>query len=279
MKVTLISGALVVGMAMSLFSCVNQTERDLSDPALGQEPETAITKAEAIEGLSSLLRSWCSSELRSGDTSYGSHARMLAQLSHYDPDQVQTVRSGLNTSTRSAAGADTYHDPQPEASEESTHILHLVNFDGGGYAVVSADKRIPSFVLAVVDEGSIRESDFVSADSLYTEADIQEEMPDFKLYNDTLNDFYSMSGNRAYVNAELYRYASSYAPASCEISEPSHHDDSDRSRRSTITIMKACPTTIAMATIILGTPIPSLSMETGTTTLPPKNGSLKKKSP
>lgn len=68
------------------------------------------------------------------------------------------------------------------ATNISDTILYLVNFENNeGYAILAADKRIPSPIIAITESGSISTDDFnFKPDSI----------KGFKLYNDTLNDYY-----------------------------------------------------------------------------------------
>lgn len=221
--------ASVVTLCVLFTSCQDQIGQDI--PLVPEDEmeilsETEISREEALENLKGVLQSWCQSELRSGDEAYSIHSRMLAQLSDYDVRKVRTVTTN-DHSMRSASKADNKQSSSYTSEEQDPRLMHLVNFDEGGYAVVSADRRIPSFVLAVVDEGSITEQDFHVADSIYTEEDIRKEIPDFKLYNDTIGDFYSMSATRQMVNQELYAYAYNYAASDCYIDESNPYDPYD----------------------------------------------------
>jgi hypothetical protein len=68
------------------------------------------------------------------------------------------------------------------ATSISDTILYLVNFENDeGYAILAADKRIPSTVIAITESGSISAEDFnFKPDSI----------KGFKLYNDSVNDYY-----------------------------------------------------------------------------------------
>lgn len=206
--------SLLTASLLSVVACDDQVSSEVTQETPCQVEvlsETDIPKEEALENLADLLSPWCRSELRSGDNAYEKHARMLAQLTDYDLRKVKTIRSGHNLRSNSE-GSNSSGD-----HKTSTQLMHLVNFDEGGYAVVSADRRIPSVVLAVVDDGTISEGDFAAADSVIREEDIREEIPDFHLYNDTIGDFYSMAVSRRMVNAELYAYASAYTSSqSCD---------------------------------------------------------------
>lgn len=225
--------ASVAALCVLFTACQDQIGQDIP-----QVPEdemevlsgTEISREEALENLKGVLQSWCQSELRSGDEAYSIHSRMLAQLSDYDVRKVRTVTTN-DPNMRSASQADNTKSSSYTSEEQDPRLMHLVNFDGGGYAVVSADRRIPSFVLAVVDEGCITEQDFHAADSIYTEEDIRKEIPDFKLYNDTIGDFYSMSATRQMVNQELYAYAYNYASSDCYIDESDPYDPDMGHRR------------------------------------------------
>lgn len=227
--------AFVAALCVLFTSCqdhVGQDSPQVTEEEMENLSETEISREEALENLKGVLQSWCQSELRSGDEAYSTHSRMLAQLTDYDVRKVRTVTTN-DHSMRSASKADNKQSSSYTSEQQDPRLMHLVNFDEGGYAVVSADRRIPSFVLAVVDEGCITEQDFHTADSLYTEEDIRKEIPDFKLYNDTIGDFYSMSATRQMVNQELYAYAHSYAASGCYIDESNPYDpyDPDRGHR------------------------------------------------
>jgi hypothetical protein len=78
------------------------------------------------------------------------------------------------------------------ASEDP--VLYLVNFENEeGYAVLAADSRISSSVLAVVETGSVSPSDFDEGDYEPYDSSINygyEELENFSLYNAEFDDYY-----------------------------------------------------------------------------------------
>ncbi len=75
---------------------------------------------------------------------------------------------------------------------DDTDLLYVVNFeDNNGYAVLSADMRVPAVVLALVDEGCVSLDDFsMSENSVITEDMIREEIEGFSFYDAEEDDIY-----------------------------------------------------------------------------------------
>lgn len=80
------------------------------------------------------------------------------------------------------------------ASESNEPLLYLVNFENDeGYAVLAADNRISSPVLAVVESGNISASDFIDGDYAPYDSSIDygyEDLENFNLYNAEEDDYY-----------------------------------------------------------------------------------------
>ncbi|MDO4770890.1 hypothetical protein [Porphyromonas sp.] len=87
--------------------------------------ETTIPKEEALQELRDLLSSWSRDGLRSEGEGFA-YKRMLADLEDYNLSKIKTVPGGGNSLR---AEGDTI--------ERNENLLHLVNFDEGGYAVLS----------------------------------------------------------------------------------------------------------------------------------------------
>ena len=84
-------------------------------------------------------------------------------------------------------------------------MFYLVNFEKeNGYAVLSADKRLPDPVLCIVDEGSISVEDF-NNNQVFSEDTIRNYIPDFKLYDSETDDYYiGRVENRNRNNSHLF---------------------------------------------------------------------------
>lgn len=193
-----------------LFSCSFDSEYlpDASSEVVDVEviSETTIPKEEALQELKNLLSSWSSDGLRSEGQGFA-YKRMLADLENYNLSKIKTVPGGGNSLR---AEGDTI--------ERNENLLHLVNFDEGGYAVLSADKRIPATVLAIVENGDVDINDFIIQDSLLTEKKMQELDSNFKFYNDSVKDSYvaSRRDDHLTVNEMIYSYARAYADFPCD---------------------------------------------------------------
>jgi hypothetical protein len=66
-------------------------------------------------------------------------------------------------------------------------VLYLVNFDDGGFAVLSADVRIPASIIAITDNGSINSSDFLKDYGVFNPDD---ELDGFQLYDPVTGETY-----------------------------------------------------------------------------------------
>lgn len=75
-------------------------------------------------------------------------------------------------------------------TNNNEEMLYIVNFDNEeGYAVLSADERIPDQVLSIIEEGSLFDDDFLKS-VFMTQEEIQEEIEGFEYYNSEEDDTY-----------------------------------------------------------------------------------------
>jgi hypothetical protein len=97
------------------------------------------------------------------------------------------------------------------ASEDP--LLYLVNFENEeGYAILAADDRISSSVLAVVETGSVSLNDFEADDYDAYDSSINygyEELENFSLYNAEFDDYY-VASTESSVNP-TFQYMMRYA--------------------------------------------------------------------
>lgn len=182
-------------------------------PEAYNEPEilspSDIPAEEALQDLISTLEDWSENSLRSAEGI--KIARMLKSTRHTEVSAVKAVYT-RDSSLRDASGRSN--------AKNSHRLMHLVNFDGGGYAVLSADRRIPSSILAIVDEGSVSEADFLPIEEPEGEITLEQlmkEEPGFVFYNDSAKD--CCVATQMYLNRHpqrmLYAYASAYAGEDC----------------------------------------------------------------
>lgn len=122
----------------------------------------------------------------------------LIQLVSQMPESP-SVRSGNKVSFKNKLSGITVKDIaqvslspiMTKGGEQVETNMYLVNFDeknGGGYAMLAADKRAGATVLALVEKGNVKPEDFKGR--LVTEADIQKEIPGFKFYDKEKDDYY-----------------------------------------------------------------------------------------
>ncbi len=74
-------------------------------------------------------------------------------------------------------------------------LLHVVNFNDGGFSILSADKRIGEPVLIVAEKGELRLEDFLfenSMEIIYTD---DQDTTEFKFYNPIDDDYYVAACN------------------------------------------------------------------------------------
>lgn len=167
---------------IGVFSCC--TDKDLNvENEIAKQPtiETKasnpyfISKEEAIGELKLFLRNLNKEQSSRAQSSIGKKLSFLENLNLSD---VETVQLNVKGIASRATRNDSLED-----------FFHLVNFDEG-YAVLSADKRVPSVVLACAEEGNISTADFQAIDSVVTIEDVRKELPDFPGFHDKENDHY-----------------------------------------------------------------------------------------
>ncbi len=194
-----------------------QDPEEVKQEGIVEYPYT-ISKEEAVDQLISTLKSWETADLRaSGSSKYSSFIRDLKSI---DLNSVYTVTTCPTLRSQSSNSSS----PTSETREE---LVHLINFDDGGYAVASADRRIPSSILAVVDEGQIDPMDFKPLDSLITEKMVRQDIPSFRFFNDTITDCYSGLPADKVSAGLMYDYALAYVKRACsfEVDDGSHRRD------------------------------------------------------
>lgn len=133
-----------------------------------------IQKENALRSLVQIARQLDDQNLlRAGEPSF------LDRLSSITEADLEVVD---NSSTLRAA-----------STGRTEEMFYLVNFDrdaGGGYAVLSADERIPDPVLCIIEEGSISVEDFEPQTQVYSEDTIRNYVPEFRLYDSVADDYY-----------------------------------------------------------------------------------------
>lgn len=84
-------------------------------------------------------------------------------------------------------------------------LLYVINFkDGQGYALISADKRISDDIIAVTEQGSASEEDFISSDEELTPAENDDLA--VEVYNDMVESG-ALAQTTGTINRECLRYA------------------------------------------------------------------------
>lgn len=158
-----------------LFSCTNELEvieMQLEDE-LNTINEFIILQENAIANLEDLLLVV--------DTEEDAVSRSLGQGKLRRIKNIETLNNQMEN-TRSSA-----NDVNP--------LFYLVNFeDDQGYAILAADKRISSPVLALVETGSISPDDFANGEYEPYDSSIDygyEELENFNLYDEEEDDYYA----------------------------------------------------------------------------------------
>lgn len=151
-------------------------------------------------------------------------------------DEEVTVRSGESkTSLKSKLQNITINDVMSishvglRSANTNQEMLYLINFDDeSGYAVLSADERIPDEVLAITEQGSLSNEDFFGL-HLLTEEERQEEIEGFEYFDSEENDIYAGMSEPDNINY-ICQYMVDYAEYGIE-----HYDDGGVSANYTYT--------------------------------------------
>lgn len=69
-------------------------------------------------------------------------------------------------------------------------LLYIVNFEDGGFSVLSADKRLSEPVLIIAEDGELSIEDFLFDYSLETTYTDEQDTTEFKFYNPIDDDYY-----------------------------------------------------------------------------------------
>lgn len=161
--------------AVLLYSCTPKHDINVNNPespvsVSRTENPYLVSKEEAFKNLVQIVNGLEPISSRS----VNSLKDRLSDISVKDLEVVDNSSTVLSTRT-----------------SKTEEMFYLVNFkDSCGYAVLSADKRLPDPVLCIVDEGSISVKDFEHNVLRSSEDSIRKYVPDFKLYDSNIDDYY-----------------------------------------------------------------------------------------
>lgn len=158
-----------IALAFTCFGCLCSCSSDL--PVLPQSVSSpcdySISLESALASLDDLMADINPYQTK-GDSYY------------FDIGNVFSVKKQLTKSTPTLDSIELKADT----------LLHIVNFVDGGFAVLSADKRISEPVLIVAEEGELSVEDFLFEDlseTIYTD---EQDTTKFEFYNPVDDDYY-----------------------------------------------------------------------------------------
>ena len=203
-------------LLLGLFGCQDNTSNLFPDKGEFSSQNYTRSIDDALSDLSDFLSSTSLGETR-------------AEVS-FCPELVLVVTRSKTGHTRSAVMNDS--------------LLYLVNFeDSTGFAILSADTRVPETVLAVTDEGNISIEDFELSQEL--------DSLDFSLYNEEDSDYYvgSAPKENSLMASFIIDYADEYINGSGGSTGNSNSGNSGNSNSSSNTwlVYKSVPPMLTTA--------------------------------
>lgn len=136
-----------------------------------------ISKEEAVKNLIETLK--CINS-KGGLRNTSKYKNWISQLETKKSLLIQSIKT---SSLRS--------NPDVSQKDENEELVYIVNFDEkDGYAILSADTRIPETVLAIVEDGYCSKKEFSSEGIFLTEEDRQKEIENFHYYDEEMQNIY-----------------------------------------------------------------------------------------
>lgn len=155
----------IVVISFGIISCSHEEEMLNRSTERGSINKYRISESEAIAVLEDYLM--------------GDEKTKGGSCSRRNINSVEYVRSS-NMLTKATLETAMFPDT----------IIYLVNFeDDRGYAILSADERVPDVIIAVADSGSVKLSDFSRPDAIVRYRDMDDTL-EVDLYNTIENDYY-----------------------------------------------------------------------------------------
>ncbi len=149
-------------LSISLFACTDRIERGNKTDDTTIVNEYKISEEQAIASLTSFLKSFEDMPAsKAGNVSESALAKKQVGKIHALRSNAKTkslMRKAFLAQAKTKSGAEQTIIPDT--------LVYVVNFQNDGFAVLSADCRISSEILAVVESGEISLSDFNLNDRL-----------------------------------------------------------------------------------------------------------------
>lgn len=169
------SSFVLLGLFLLLTGCAQESlEHSPTLVSVSSNP-FRISEEEALSSLRSVAKDLYSSDLRS------SSQDKLAEIVRLIPSSLSPV---LFSSSQMRVGENL-------KTMNVDTMIYIVNFsERRGFAILAADRRLGTPILAVTDSGSIARSDFESQSLvLMSEEERRKEIPDFQAYSPEFDDY------------------------------------------------------------------------------------------
>lgn len=171
----------VLSALLSFCTKENYTALELEKASNSVNPYK-ISEQDAIASLKSFLNSSSTDNLVSTKSSQVSNKLSSKRIGKIRALRTtQSLRALLSKRMESSIRTKIHEidpgGPRPDTLIIPDTLIYIVNFDDDGFALLSADNRISSQIIAVVESGSISPEDFNLAESLH------------QMYSDTLVNY------------------------------------------------------------------------------------------
>lgn len=154
----------VLSALLSFCTKENYTALELEKASNSVNPYK-ISEQDAIASLKSFLKSSSTDDLvstKSGQVSNKLHSKRIGKIQALRTTQSlqSLISKRMESSIRTKIHEIDPGDPRPDTLIIPDTLIYVVNFDDDGFALLSADSRISSQIIAVVESGSISPEDF-----------------------------------------------------------------------------------------------------------------------
>ncbi len=132
---------------------------------------------------------------------FAAPSQSASQGKRRDIDKISVIYGNIPVLSRNDYSSA---DRQTFATTQKDSLLYIVDFkNNAGSAVLAADSRIPDKVLAITEQGSLRDKETyaIYREGMYADSEL---MKGFSIYNDEYNDYYVAGNNRVLNHIENY---------------------------------------------------------------------------
>lgn len=181
----------IILLLFLILSCNKLPELNEGNVAINKDNQHLITKGQALNNLKKVLISFSAQEVKSGNEV--NYYNIMKELTLDSVKTVNRIRYNVKSS---------------EQVSQQQELLYYINFKEDGYAILSADDRIPDEVIAISENGNTSNEDFEGFLLMTDEQRKNEVGEDFKFYNEIEDSYYcgtSFEDNMIYQ--VVYDYA------------------------------------------------------------------------